>query len=44
LPSRLRIDEIARICGVALLLAIAATIYPALSAARQPPADALRYE
>ena len=30
--------------GIALALAIAATFYPALSAARQPPAEALRYE
>ena len=44
LPSRLRVVEIGRICGLALLLAIAATIYPALAAARQPPAEALRYE
>ena len=44
LPSRLRFVEIGRICGLALLLAIAATIYPALAAARQPPAEALRYE
>lgn len=44
LPSRLRIAEIGRICGLALLLAIVATIYPALAAARQPPAEALRYE
>ena len=44
LPSRLRVVEIGRICGLALLLAIAATFYPALAAARQPPAEALRYE
>ncbi|HEX6992848.1 MAG TPA: FtsX-like permease family protein [Gammaproteobacteria bacterium] len=44
LPSRLRLGEIGRICGLALLLAIAATFYPALAAARQPPAEALRYE
>src|SRR5690606_54961 len=31
LPSRLRIDELAKICGLALALAIAATIYPALT-------------
>src|SRR5690606_19823849 len=44
LPSRLRIDEIAKICGLALGLAILATIYPALAAARQAPAEALRHE
>jgi lipoprotein-releasing system permease protein len=44
LPTQLRWDEIAQICALALGLAIAATFYPALSAARQPPAEALRYE
>lgn len=44
LPSRLRVDELAKICGTALLLAIAATFYPALTAARQAPAEALRHE
>ena len=44
LPTQLRVLEIAEICLLALGLAIAATFYPALSAARQPPAEALRYE
>jgi len=44
LPTQLRPTEIVEICGLALVLAIAATFYPALSAARQPPAEALRYE
>lgn len=44
LPSRLRVDEIAKICALALVLAIAATFYPALAAARQAPAEALRHE
>ena len=44
LPTQLRALEIAEICLLALGLAIAATFYPALSAARQPPAEALRYE
>ncbi|HLF10345.1 MAG TPA: lipoprotein-releasing ABC transporter permease subunit [Gammaproteobacteria bacterium] len=44
LPTQLRVVEIAEICALALFLAIAATFYPALSAARQPPAEALRYE
>ncbi|HEX7081921.1 MAG TPA: lipoprotein-releasing ABC transporter permease subunit [Gammaproteobacteria bacterium] len=44
LPTRIRAGEVAKICLIALLLAVAATIYPALSAARQPPAEALRYE
>jgi lipoprotein-releasing system permease protein len=44
LPTQARFDEIAQICLVALILAVAATIYPALKAAHQPPAEALRYE
>jgi lipoprotein-releasing system permease protein len=44
LPTQLRPLEIAKICALALGLAVAATLYPALSAARQPPAEALRYE
>ncbi len=44
LPTQLRPWEIAEISVLAVGLAIAATIYPALSAARQPPAEALRYE
>ena len=44
LPTQLRPLEVAEICALGLVLAVAATIYPALSAARQPPAEALRYE
>jgi lipoprotein-releasing system permease protein len=44
LPTQLRPLEVAEICGMGLVLAVAATFYPALSAARQPPAEALRYE
>jgi lipoprotein-releasing system permease protein len=44
LPSQVRPGELARICVLALGLAVTATIYPAFSAARQPPAEALRYE
>jgi lipoprotein-releasing system permease protein len=44
LPTQLRPVEIVEICALALFLAVAATFYPALSAARQPPAEALRYE
>jgi lipoprotein-releasing system permease protein len=44
LPTQLRPLEVAEICVLALVLAVAATIYPALAAARQPPAEALRYE
>ena len=44
LPTQLRALEIAEISALALGLAVAATFYPALAAARQPPAEALRYE
>ena len=44
LPTQLRWVEIAEISLLAVGLAIAATFYPAISAARQPPAEALRYE
>jgi len=44
LPTQVRPLEVVQIGGMALALAIAATFYPSLSAARQPPAEALRYE
>jgi lipoprotein-releasing system permease protein len=44
LPTRARFDETLQICALTLLLAVAATVYPALKAARAPPAEALRYE
>jgi lipoprotein-releasing system permease protein len=44
LPTQVRPLEVAQIGALALALAVAATFYPALSAARQPPAEALRYE
>jgi lipoprotein-releasing system permease protein len=44
LPTQLRPLEITEICVLALFLAVAATFYPAVSAARQPPAETLRYE
>jgi lipoprotein-releasing system permease protein len=44
LPTQVRPLEVLEIGGMALVLAVAATFYPALSAARQPPAEALRYE
>jgi lipoprotein-releasing system permease protein len=44
LPTRAGIGEIGQICFLTLALTVAATIYPALKAAREPPAEALRYE
>lgn len=44
LPAQARLADVLQIAGLALLLAVLATLYPAFSAARQPPAEALRYE
>jgi lipoprotein-releasing system permease protein len=44
IPSELRGEQILWIAGVAMAITLLATIYPALRAARIPPADALRYE
>jgi lipoprotein-releasing system permease protein len=44
LPTQLRPAEIAEIAGLAFGLALLATLYPALRAARTRPAEALRHE
>lgn len=44
LPSELRIGDIVRFAGVALLLSLLSTIYPAWRASRTEPVEALRYE
>lgn len=44
LPSRLQESDVIHICAIALCLSLLATIYPAFSAARTQPAEALRYE
>ncbi len=44
LPTQVRPGEVGRICALALALAILATLYPATSASRQLPAEALRHE
>lgn len=44
LPSVLLWQDVAFICGVALLLSFIATLYPAYRAAQIEPAEALRYE
>lgn len=44
IPSVLRTQDVVWISLVAVLLTLASTIYPAVRAARTPPADALRYE
>jgi lipoprotein-releasing system permease protein len=44
IPSDVHWDDVARVGGVAVLLAFIATLYPSWSAARAQPAEALRYE
>ncbi len=44
LPSELRTRDVVRFAGVALLLSLLSTIYPAWRAARTEPVEALRYE
>lgn len=44
LPSELHAAQIGWIAAIAMLITLAATIYPAFRASRVPPADALRYE
>jgi lipoprotein-releasing system permease protein len=44
IPSELHARDLAWIAAAALLLTFGSTIYPALRAARTPPAEALRYE
>ncbi|HWJ96124.1 MAG TPA: lipoprotein-releasing ABC transporter permease subunit, partial [Telluria sp.] len=44
IPSDLHWSDVARIGGVAVLLAFVATLYPSWSASRVNPAAALRYE
>ena len=44
LPADVRLDDIVLISSIALVICVAATLYPAWQAARTAPADALRYE
>jgi lipoprotein-releasing system permease protein len=44
IPSELRVGQIAWIAGIAMIITLLGTIYPAFRASRVPPADALRYE
>jgi lipoprotein-releasing system permease protein len=44
LPAELRWADVARICAIALVLALLSTVYPAWRGARTLPAEALRYE
>jgi lipoprotein-releasing system permease protein len=44
LPSDVQTEDVLRICGLAFLLAVLATVYPALRAAATNPAQSLRHE
>jgi len=44
LPSDLRLENVLAVTGLAFVLALIATLYPAWRAARTQPAEALRYE
>lgn len=44
LPADLEWSDVALICSIALVLALAATVYPAWRGARTSPAEALRYD
>ena len=44
LPTDIRPAEVVQIAVLAILLAVSATLYPAISASRQPPVEALRHE
>jgi len=44
LPAELEVADVLTISGIALLLALAATIYPAWRGAKTVPAEALRYD
>jgi lipoprotein-releasing system permease protein len=44
LPAYVEGNDVLKVCGVALLLCVLATLYPAWRAARTAPAEALRHE
>lgn len=44
LPSHLLVGDLVLVCTVSILLSLLATLYPAYSAAKVDPAQALRYE
>jgi lipoprotein-releasing system permease protein len=44
IPSDLHLHDVLWIAAAAFVLTLLSTVYPALRAARTPPADALRYE
>jgi lipoprotein-releasing system permease protein len=44
LPVRMQLNDFLVVCGIAILISFAATLYPAIKAARMQPVDAIRYE
>jgi lipoprotein-releasing system permease protein len=44
LPSEVRPAQVVLVTGLAFLLTVLATVYPALRGAATEPAEALRYE
>ena len=44
LPSKLQWTDVVQVACIALVLSVLATIYPAWSAGKTQPAEALRYE
>jgi len=44
IPSEVHPPDVVRIAAAALLLTLAATLYPSWQASRTQPAEALRYE
>lgn len=44
LPSKIEFSDVIKVCSIALILSILATLYPAWKASRIKPAEALRYE
>jgi len=44
LPAELRLTDVIRVAGIAIVLALGSTVYPAWVASRTAPAEALRYD
>jgi len=44
LPSRIELNDVLKVCGLAVVFSLFATLYPAWRASRVQPARALRYE
>jgi lipoprotein-releasing system permease protein len=44
LPAYVEGADVLRVCGVAFILCVLATLYPAWRASRTTPAEALRHE